>query len=119
VLSCVGPTAPSDGRVCTAQVVPGIVVEIRAKASAQPLAYWAQGVVREGAYSDSLEPYGFLNLDPQSMVSRQAAYERAGIYSVEVTASGFQTVKFEGVTVLSGPCHVQTANLTALLEPAP
>jgi hypothetical protein len=116
-ISCQFPSSPSDSFVCTTQVQPGIVVEIRAKADNQPLAYSAQGSVSSGSYTDSLEPLGFLTSDPRTMVSRQAAPERPGTYSVEVAVAGFQPVEFQNVTVLPGQCHVQTAYLQALLEP--
>jgi hypothetical protein len=119
-LSCGSPAGPSDGSVCTTEARAGIVVEIRDKANAQPLAYWAQATVRSGSYTESLMPGQFLDFrDPQTMVSRIGAFERAGTYSVEVTAPGFKDVRFEGVTVLSEPCHVRGVNLSALLELAP
>ena len=119
-LSCGSPAGPSDGGVCTTEARAGIVVEIRDKSNGQPLAHWAQATVRSGSYTESLMPGQHLDYrDPQTMVSRIGAWERAGTYSVEVTAPGFQDLRFEAVTVLSGTCHVQGVNLTALLEPAP
>lgn len=119
-LSCGSPAGPSDGSVCTTEARAGIIVEIRDRVSAQPLAYWAQAVVRSGSYTESLMPGLHLDYrDPQTMVSRVGAYERAGTYSVEVTAPGFKDVRFDGVTVLSDTCHVRGVNLTALLESAP
>jgi hypothetical protein len=116
-ISCQIPSSPSDSLVCTAHIQPGIVVEIRAKADNEPLAYSAQGRVSSGSYTDSLKPGETLTSDPRTMVSRQAAHERPGTYSVEVAVAGFQPVEFQNVTVLPGQCHVQTAYLQALLEP--
>lgn len=115
---CELPFAPGG---CTASVEPGVVVEIRDARSGAPLAGLAAGVVRDGAYVDSLRPAAFSDpSDPVgSMTSRQAAPERPGRYAVEVQRAGYQPWTRTGVRVGRGACHVETARLRADLEPLP
>jgi hypothetical protein len=107
----------TDGLVCTTSVEPAIVVEIRDAADATPLAAGARGVVRDGAYTDSLRPYG--STIEGDMLTRAAADERAGTYAVEVTHPGYGTWQQLGVRVTRGGCHVETVNLVAELGRAP
>jgi hypothetical protein len=115
---CELPFAPGG---CSASVEPGIVVEIRDARSGAPLAGLASGMVRDGAYSDSLRPAAFSDpADPVgSMTSRQAAPERPGRYAIEVQRAGYRPWTRTGVRVSRGACHVETARLRADLEPLP
>ncbi len=100
---------------CDLSVHAGIVVEIRDAATDAPLAATARGAVRDGAYVDSLKPAGIENF---TLARRAAAYERPGTYEVEVVHPGYATWQRIGVVVRPGGCHVQTAMLRALLQPA-
>ena len=100
-----------DSLVCTGEFVPGVVVEVRDSLSGAPLAQGARGVVREGAFTDSLRP--------RTVASLQAAGERPGNYTVTVVHSGYAEWVLPGVQVQHGVCHVRTAIVQALLQPAP
>lgn len=114
-LACRNPF--SGGYGCTADIRFAVEVEIRDAVTGSPLAQAAFGVVRDGSFSDSLTPARFLNADPSSMVSRQAAGERPGTYSVEVQRSGYRTWTATNVSVGRNKCHVDTRLLRADLAP--
>jgi|GEM_PF-1706370 len=100
---------------CTTDFRSAIEVEIRDASTGVPLAEAARGVVRDGAYVDSLRPGRSLSADPASLVSRQAAGERPGTYDVEVQRSGYQSWTVRNVSVGRGACHVETRQLRANL----
>lgn len=114
---CSGLTHPNV--VCTAEMVPAIVVEIRDARTGAALAYGARGVVRDGAYADSLRPAASSSADLRDLYSRAAAHERAGTYVVEVAHEGYATWTASGVRVPDEVCHVETAELRADLQPLP
>jgi hypothetical protein len=111
VTSC-GGTDP----ICTANIVPGVVVEIRDAFDGTPLAASARGVAREGSFVDSLRPHG--SLGNGTLVSRAAADERAGSYTVTVEHAGYLTWQ-RGARVRANECHVETVTLTAYLIATP
>lgn len=106
----------SGGYSCPAVVNPAIVVEIRDARTNAPLANGARGAVHEGAYVDSLTPYEDFGPDPFTLVSRRAADERPGTYSVEVNHPGYRAWNVAGVRAVSGQCGVKTRRVSASLE---
>ena len=107
----------STQSICTLSVDPGIVVTIRDATNGKSLAGTARGVVRDGEFSDSLRPYG--GLGDGTLVSRAAADERPGVYTVTVEHPGYAPWERVGVRVRPGECHVQAAELMADLQPVP
>lgn len=101
-------SSPSDPIVCDASARAGITVTIKDAETMEPLATSARGVVRDGAYVDSLVLVG--------ADTRAAAFERAGTYSVEVRLAGYQSFNTSGVRVTSGTCHVNAVVVPALLS---
>ncbi|MDF3052964.1 MAG: hypothetical protein K0S19_1069 [Geminicoccaceae bacterium] len=100
---------------CTLVAVPGVVVEIRDSIDGTPLAATARGVVREGAYTDSLQLAG---AGTDALV-RSAAYERAGVYTVIVEHEGYAQWRQDGVWVRGDDCHVETEHLSVYLQRVP
>jgi hypothetical protein len=96
---------------------PGIIVHIRDAHNGTGLAYDARGIVRDGAFADSLQPAMSSSSDPHDLYARAAAHERAGTYSVEIVHPGYATWTAAGVRVAGGTCHVQTVTLHANLAP--
>lgn len=117
IVGCDGLTEPDV--FCTAEMVPAIVVEIRDARTGAALAYGARGVVRDGAYADSLQPAASSSADIRDLYSRAAAPERAGTYTVEVAHEGYATWTATGVQVRDDVCHVETARLHADLLSLP
>ena len=106
---------------CPEVISPAVVVEIRDARTGAPLANDARGAVHDGAYVDSLTPYEGTGTGagPLLLISRRAADERAGTYSVEVNHPGYRTWTLAGVRAVAGQCGVKTRRLSASLEPAP
>ena len=100
-------SSPTDPIVCDTSARAGITVTIKDAATLEPLAANARGVVRDGAYVDSL-----VLVAPDT---RAAAFERAGTYSVEVRLTGYQNFNASGVRVTAGTCHVNAVVVPALL----
>jgi hypothetical protein len=93
-----------------------VVVEIHDGFDGAPLAQNARGAVHDGAFVDSLRPYG--SVANGTLVSRAAADERAGEYQIRVEHDGY--LPFEGGALVRGnDCHVQTVNLSVYLSPVP
>lgn len=115
---CQNPFA--DGYSCPAVMSPAIVVEIRDARTGAPLANDARGAVHDGAYVDSLTPYEGTGTGagPLLLISRRAADERAGTYSVQVTHPGYLTWTLGGVRAVVGQCGVKTHRLSVSLEAA-
>jgi hypothetical protein len=105
---------------CSASLQPAIEVEIRDARTSVPLAGLARGIVRDGAYVDSLMPAAFLSPDDVagSMISRQAALERPGTYMVLIERVGYRPWVAVGVQVDGSACHVKTRRLQARLMAA-
>jgi len=103
--ACSSPS--TEPIVCDASARAGITVTIKDAETMAPLAANARGVVRDGAYVDSLTLAG-----PDTRV---AAFERAGTYSVEVRLTGYQNFNTSGVRVTAGTCHVNAQVVSALL----
>jgi hypothetical protein len=115
VISACDMTEPQ----CTANIAPSIVVEIRDSANDSPLAGNAEGEIRDGAYVDSLKPYGFAGPNGTGMVSRYAGQEQPGRFDVEVRLAGYSTWTAKTIRVSKGECHVGTVTLHAHMQPVP
>src|SRR5207248_3026156 len=94
--------------VCTMEARPGISAIVRDSVTGAALAAGAIAVVREGAFLDTLRGV-------DSLVS--GVFERAGIYQLQVSHSGYQPWSRNGVRVSAGECHVETVRVVVLLVP--
>ena len=111
-VACSGSTSP----VCTQEFRPGLVVYVKDSLTRAGVASGASLVVREGSYKDSVAA---TNSGPdQDNSPLSAAGERSGTYQVTVLKPGYATWLQSNVRVTSNECHVNTVNLTALLQPA-
>jgi hypothetical protein len=109
---CSGNPVEASSLFCTSDLRAGVVVEFRDAWTNAPLARSAAGVVREGAFVDSLQP-------AWSDAVRWAAFERAGTYEVEVQRAGYATFHQSGVRVERDECHVHTVHVMAAMVPTP
>lgn len=103
-------SASSEPIVCTADFRMAIVVAVRDSITGEPRATGAAGVVRDGAYTDSLRG---------ANLTLSGAPERAGTYTVTIERPGYHTWSVGGIQVTRNACHVNTAQLTARLVPSP
>jgi hypothetical protein len=110
-VACSGSTSP----VCTLEMRPALAVYVKDSVTRAGVASGASLVVREGSYKDSVAaPNSRPDLDNSALL---AAGERAGTYQVSVLKPGYATWVQSDVRVTSTKCHVNTVNLTALLQP--
>ena len=110
--ACSGSTSP----VCTTEFRPGITVYVNDSLTNAGIASGASLVVRDGSYKDSVAaPDGRPDLNSSPLF---AAGERAGVYQVEVTKTGYAGWVKSDVEVTANQCHVNTVTLTARLQPA-
>jgi hypothetical protein len=111
-VACSGSTSLA----CTLEVRPGVAVYVKDSLTSAGVASGASLVVREGSYKDSVAtPDSRPDLDDSPLF---AAGERAGTYQVTVLKPGYAAWLKSNVRVTSNRCHVNTVNLTALLQPA-
>jgi hypothetical protein len=113
LLGACAPERPVQ--VCEYWVLPAIAVEAADANTGAALTTTVSGVVRDGAYSDSLQ-LCTMGMYPGT---RCAALERPGTYDVEVRHQGYHTWTTRGVAVTNGPCHVNTVVLQAKLSKEP
>jgi hypothetical protein len=92
--------------MCTMEARPALAVVVLDSATGTGLAQVAMAVAREGVFADTLR-------GTDSIVS--GAHERAGTYRVELSAPGYADWSRDGIKVDRDACHVQTAQLRALL----
>lgn len=101
---------------CTASLEPGIVVEIRDAFTDEPLAANAIVVITDNDYRETLVVTGYDGYDYSTASTVSGAYERPGIYDIEVSLTGYANWYRYGVEVTGGGCHVGTVKFTARLE---
>jgi hypothetical protein len=92
---------PDDGIACTAIFVYGLNVTLTAEDTSAPIS-GATLVIREGAFSETmmeLTP----SIDPGKYVG---AGERAGTYTIDVSAAGFVSKTIVGIQIGEDICHV-------------
>jgi hypothetical protein len=111
-------TACSESFFCTDESVPAVEVEVRDRATAELIPDEARGVVKDGAYQDSLQAF-WRTEPPVTPISYSAAHERPGTYSARIEVAGYQPWDSSGIVVTRDECHVRTARFTAALNPAP
>ena len=101
-----------SGLSCTAEVRPGIILEIRDSVTDLPAALEAFVLARAGAFEDTLRIPGAPQPSSDVVVG---AYERAGTYDVLVENPKYLPWSRSAVRVIAGPCHVEPVRLKALL----
>lgn len=117
---CTAATAACDdaarGFACTAEVRPGIVLEILDSVTNLPAAFGAVVVAKEAGYEDTLRMRGSID-SANAFVA--GAFERAGTYALTVNQAGYVPWSQGSVQVTRGPCHVNPVQMTAHLLPSP
>jgi hypothetical protein len=113
LLSCRSPESSDDEKnyVCTMVAVPGFEVSVT-DALGVPID-GAVLTIRDGDYEETLRQH----VIPGGFTEYYGAYERAGVYSLTISASGYADQTLTGLTVAGGICHVGTVELDIVLEP--
>lgn len=98
-----------DGVACTLEARPAITVTVMIDNGETP---------DDGIYEATVTDGDFSETQPVVDGKASLAHERAGTYRVEVTTTQGQPVWHQDdVSVARGECHVDTVELTALVEP--
>jgi hypothetical protein len=113
-MGCSGSTLdPSP--ICTQELRPAVMVQVKDSLTNVGTASGASLVVRDAAFTDSVAvPNARPDLNDWVLA---AAGERAGVYQVTVSKPGYAKWVQSNVRVTKNQCHVNTVNLTALLQP--
>jgi len=112
-------TAPTSGRLCTAQFVPGISIRVVDAETGLPAACGTIAVVTAGTYSAAMDDACELSRSwPQESAWLWGAWERPGVYAVSLERPGYRPWSRAGLVVTADECHVQTIELEARLERA-
>ena len=114
-----GGIMPPKDLVCTQEIRPGLVVEVRDAVTKAPAAAGAVGMIRDGAYEEMLLVEAGAQVPPQEALRLYGAYERRGTYDLLVEKPGYQAWARTDVVVTADECHVQTVRVLADLEPIP
>ena len=99
------------GQVCTEEAGPGIELYVADRVSEEPV-ICPTVIARDGEYEEQLSGDVCTG---QSWAS--GAIERAGDYTLEISADGYESHTLENVVVTAGRCHVQSVYVEAWLEP--
>ena len=107
---CAAAPAAPKGVVCTAQFVYGLTITVNDAATAQPVCD-AQVIVVSNNYRET--PMTFAATGPCSYA---AAGERAGVYDITASKTGYVTAAQTGVRVEANECHVIPVRVTLDLK---
>ena len=113
ILLVVGCSAAEDDdeMVCTTEAVPAIAVDVDLVDQLEEPVDEIWVFARDGFYVDSV------NVAQTPELTGELAFERIGVYTVEVIASGYQDWTQENIRVQrdDADCHVVTMNLNPQL----
>jgi hypothetical protein len=112
ILGLAGCAPPTEPHVCTAIAVDALVVTVVDSASGQRLCD-ATVTVIDGAFTEALRPFPGI-----AECTYSGPTERAGLYEVRVTRSGYVPANMTNVRVNADECHVIPVKLTVSLRPA-
>lgn len=112
-----------DPIVCTTEARPAIRIEVLDSISGEPVRGPVRIVAHDGSVAwefDSQDVFLPPTADPDTVVFGpfHLAHERPGTYEVTVETESYRLWQRTGVRVHDGECHVETADLTARLQPA-
>jgi hypothetical protein len=111
-----GLGACGEDFLCTLDVEPAVVVQIRDAITSASIGAIARGVIVDGAYTDSMRVHWFET--DGTVHSRRAGDGRPGVYEVRLEAEGYLPWMRTGVRVRDGRCGVITEQLQASMVPA-
>ena len=96
--------------LCTTEARAGIVVHVADSVTGSETFAGLEGTLVDPPYDESM-----IALEAHLV----GAFERVGVYTVEVRAEGYQPWSRAGVAVRAGSCHVRSVELEARLVPEP
>jgi len=102
---------------CTADIEPGIKVQIFDSVTHANIATGAAGTIQDGAYTETLQPTAFDGAG--NILYLTGAPERTGTYTIRVTKTGYMAFVLPNVQVTKNDCHVNTVTVIAPMQPLP
>lgn len=113
------PSREGAGKICTADLRPGIVVDIQDSITGAPLAFDALVVAVHDGQADSVRhshaPGDVAEAADERRLRIWLAWEQPGSYELAVHVTGYDAWSRKGVDVRAGPCHVVPVHLLARL----
>lgn len=109
-VACSGDDDNNDV-ICTEEARAGLNVTVKDAETAQVLGEGVTVVAADGAYTETLQ---YLDAPAQFV----GAWERAGTYTLTVTAEGYETFTSQPIAVGEDECHVISEIITVQLQPA-
>ena len=113
------PSREGAERICTADLRPGIVVDIRDSITAAPLAFDALVIAAHDGQVDSVRhshtPGDVAEAADERRLRVWLAWEKPGTYDLAVHVTGYAVWSRKGIVVLAGSCHVVPVHLLARL----
>ena len=103
-------------QVCDLGIDPAVEVEVVDAESGVPVAAGAKGVIRDGAYVDSLRPNR--SRGDGTVLTLSAGDARSGTYRVEIMREGYAPWHRDGVRARRGDCGLETTHIRAAMVPA-
>lgn len=103
--------------VCNAAAYPSISVAVRDSVTGANVMPGSTLIQQGAGFIDSTTWPLAGGADERSRLSVSSALERAGVYTVTVRRSGYNTWSRANVRVTDGRCNVNTVELTARLAP--
>jgi 5-hydroxyisourate hydrolase-like protein (transthyretin family) len=107
VLALAGCSGTSDPIACTTQFVYGTTVHVVDSITGQPASDGLSGTAEDGSYTEAMTAFG------SDLVG---AGERAGTYTVTVTATDYLEWSTSEVVVTADECHVIPVSLEPRLQ---
>lgn len=103
-----GTPSPDDS-ACSTEARSGITVMVK-NATGGAAICGATVIIRDGTFTETLQELG-----PDC--SYAGAWERAGLYRLEVSKTGFNPASEDNIKVTKDECHVKTEIRTVTLTP--
>jgi len=109
-LSLAGCDKPTEPRVCTAIAVDALVVTVVDASSGQRICD-AKVTAIDGSFSEDLRPFG-----SGQDCTYSGPTERAGLYEIRATRTGYETLTTNAIRVTRDECHVIPVMVTIQLR---
>ena len=105
-----GCEKPTEPRVCTAIAVDALVVTVVDASSGQRICD-AKVTAIDGSFSEDLRPFG-----SGQDCTYSGPTERAGLYEIRTTRTGYETLTTNAIRVTRDECHVIPVMVTIQLR---
>ena len=98
-----------DPVLCTDEIRPALIVEVRDSVSGEFVGPGARVTAVDGSFIETV-------VTTSEATGYALAHERAGNYTITAEQEGYQLWRRDGVRVTRDECHVRTVYLTARLK---